>query len=325
MAIRCTVKQPCMVLKIARPTLWGFILLSNTVIGSMVQPEASPFATHAWAETPQLTSNTLIRRPTISTSSEVEKQDALLSTSALNDNSKSHESDSQLKITDSTSQTTVQETIIETPTNRQFVEENKEGEEPDNPTVNKEQNSLSEGPTTKLSTGLTTSTNLPIFASPVPQSPSPAHNVSGIVSPSVAFAKNQTTAGKPSSRKLTKRPEFNRILSPLTVSQPSTTSPSVPAPAPSPTPTPTPAPTPAPSATLTWTPNQAPNIVGYRVYRRTSLGAPYTTPIATIQGNTTTFHNTNLLSGTTYYYVVTAFDSIGNESGYSNEVSQSIF
>jgi len=78
------------------------------------------------------------------------------------------------------------------------------------------------------------------------------------------------------------------------------------------------------SVTLTWNSNTESDLAGYRVYRATSSGA-YGAPIATIQGNTTSYIATGLQFGTTYYFVVTAFDIAGNESSYSNEVSKSIF
>jgi hypothetical protein len=78
------------------------------------------------------------------------------------------------------------------------------------------------------------------------------------------------------------------------------------------------------SVALTWNANTESDLAGYRVYRAMSSGT-YGAPIATIQGNTTSFVATGLQFGTTYFFVVTAFDIAGNESAYSNEVSKSIF
>jgi fibronectin type 3 domain-containing protein len=78
------------------------------------------------------------------------------------------------------------------------------------------------------------------------------------------------------------------------------------------------------SVTLTWNPNAESDLAGYKVYRATSSGT-YGAPIATIQGNTTSYVATGLQFGTTYFFVVTAYDIAGNESAYSNEVSKSIF
>ena len=81
-----------------------------------------------------------------------------------------------------------------------------------------------------------------------------------------------------------------------------------------------------PFATLTWKPNSETDLAGYKVYRSTIRGkyGPENA-IALLQKNVTTYQVTGLQPKTTYYFVVTAFDMAGNESGYSNEVSKSIY
>jgi hypothetical protein len=78
------------------------------------------------------------------------------------------------------------------------------------------------------------------------------------------------------------------------------------------------------SATLTWDPNTESDLAGYKVYRATASGA-YGAPIATLTGNVTNYGDMGLQVGTTYFFVVTAYDTAGNESTVSNEVSKSIF
>ncbi len=78
------------------------------------------------------------------------------------------------------------------------------------------------------------------------------------------------------------------------------------------------------SATLTWNANTEADLAGYKVYRGTSPGT-YGAPIAMLQGNVTSYVATGLQIGTSYYFVVTAYDTAGNESAYSNEVSKSIY
>jgi hypothetical protein len=78
------------------------------------------------------------------------------------------------------------------------------------------------------------------------------------------------------------------------------------------------------SATLTWNANTDSDLAGYKVYRATASGG-YGAPIATLQGNVTSYPATGLLVGTTYFFVITAYDQAGNESTFSNEVSKSIF
>ena len=76
----------------------------------------------------------------------------------------------------------------------------------------------------------------------------------------------------------------------------------------------------AADVSLAWDASVSPNITGYKVYVGTSSGN-YGTPITI--GNQTTYTVTGLTPGT-YYFAVTAFDTNGDESGFSNEVSQTI-
>jgi hypothetical protein len=88
-------------------------------------------------------------------------------------------------------------------------------------------------------------------------------------------------------------------------------------------PPPPPPPASGSSITLAWnanlgTSNPATNTIGYRLYSGLSSGN-YTQ--STDVGNTTTFTLSNLTSGSTYYFVITAYDSAGLESSPSSEVS----
>lgn len=79
------------------------------------------------------------------------------------------------------------------------------------------------------------------------------------------------------------------------------------------------------SANLAWDSVVAQNLSGYRVYFGTAPGAylqPYGQGVSV--GNTTTYTLLGLSSGTRYYFAVTALDTVGNESGYSNEASKTI-
>ncbi len=67
---------------------------------------------------------------------------------------------------------------------------------------------------------------------------------------------------------------------------------------------------------LTWQP--VADAVSYTVYRSLLSGGGYT-PIATVSNPIYT--DTAVVNGTTYYYVVTALDAAGNESGYSSEAA----
>ena len=79
------------------------------------------------------------------------------------------------------------------------------------------------------------------------------------------------------------------------------------------------------SAALAWDAVAATNLSGYRLYYGTTPGSylqPYGQGISA--GNATTFTLMGLSSSTRYYFAVTAFDTSGNESGYSNEVFKDI-
>ncbi len=76
----------------------------------------------------------------------------------------------------------------------------------------------------------------------------------------------------------------------------------------------------AADVTLLWDANTETNIAGYRVYYGSASRA-YVAPISV--GNQTTYTVKNLGPGT-YYFAVTAFDTTGAESDFSNEVSKTI-
>ncbi|PYR65757.1 MAG: hypothetical protein DMF88_18720, partial [Acidobacteria bacterium] len=68
--------------------------------------------------------------------------------------------------------------------------------------------------------------------------------------------------------------------------------------------------------TLAWTANTESDLAGYKLHYGTSSHT-YQTSIDV--GNRTTYIVTGLLSGQTYYFAVTAYNTSGAECGYSNE------
>ena len=72
--------------------------------------------------------------------------------------------------------------------------------------------------------------------------------------------------------------------------------------------------------TLQWTANTEPDLAGYKIYGATSSGA-YGAAVATVPANATSFVAPGLQRGVTYFFVITAFDTAGNESARSAEVS----
>ncbi len=77
----------------------------------------------------------------------------------------------------------------------------------------------------------------------------------------------------------------------------------------------------AQSVTLEWDPNSESDLAGYKVYYGTA-SRTYGSPI--VLGKVTTYTVTGLTPGTTYYFAVTAYNTAGLESGYSNEVFTTI-
>ncbi len=70
---------------------------------------------------------------------------------------------------------------------------------------------------------------------------------------------------------------------------------------------------------LSWKRNSEPDLAGYNVYRSTISGSGYQKiNYSLITG--TKYIDKQIVKGKTYYYVVTAVNASGGESGYSNEV-----
>jgi len=65
------------------------------------------------------------------------------------------------------------------------------------------------------------------------------------------------------------------------------------------------------------------NVVGYNVYRGTVQGGPYSQINISLVA-TTLYSDSTVVNGTTYYYVTTAVDTEGAQSGFSNEAEAQI-
>ena len=72
------------------------------------------------------------------------------------------------------------------------------------------------------------------------------------------------------------------------------------------------------SVTLAWNPNPEPNIAGYRLHIGTSSRIY---PVTLEVGNTTTATVSNLTPGSSYFFVVTAYNHAALESLLSNEMT----
>jgi len=78
--------------------------------------------------------------------------------------------------------------------------------------------------------------------------------------------------------------------------------------------------------TFVWDKNIEPDLAGYNLYQSSVSGDYSSDPSAIIMGDTNQYtYQTDMENGTPLYFVLTAFDDSGNESGYSNEVPHIIY
>ncbi len=72
--------------------------------------------------------------------------------------------------------------------------------------------------------------------------------------------------------------------------------------------------------TLQWDANSESDLAGYNLYRSGSSGGPYSKLNGSLI-STTSYTDNTIIAGNTYYYVCTAVNTSGLESGYSNQES----
>ena len=77
--------------------------------------------------------------------------------------------------------------------------------------------------------------------------------------------------------------------------------------------------------TLTWAANREPDLAGYKIYVGTASGTYNFPGSAFVIGKVTSYAVSNLPIGQTYFFAMSAYDSAGNESPLSAEVSKSLF
>jgi Abnormal spindle-like microcephaly-assoc'd, ASPM-SPD-2-Hydin len=75
------------------------------------------------------------------------------------------------------------------------------------------------------------------------------------------------------------------------------------------------------SVDLSWSASSSSDVTGYNVYRGTTTGGPYTKINSALS---TSYTDASVQAGQTYYYVTTAVDTTGKESGFSNQVKAAI-
>jgi fibronectin type 3 domain-containing protein len=87
-------------------------------------------------------------------------------------------------------------------------------------------------------------------------------------------------------------------------------------------PTPTPTPVPAHSVSISWQASSSPQVGFYNVYRSSVSGGPYSRVGWRVSG--TSFTDTAVQPGTTYYYVVTSVTTSNVESTKSSEIKATV-
>jgi fibronectin type 3 domain-containing protein len=75
---------------------------------------------------------------------------------------------------------------------------------------------------------------------------------------------------------------------------------------------------------LSWTASGSSGVVGYNIYRGTASGKESTTPLNSSPVTGTTYTDSNVTAGQTYYYMITAVSSSGTQSADSGEVSVTV-
>jgi Fibronectin type III domain len=145
--------------------------------------------------------------------------------------------------------------------------------------------------------------------------------------PSTAAASSGPTSANLSpsmARLMQMAPGFAALLQPSTpivtpvVTPPSSTPPSA-APPSSPPPVSS-----TGTVTLSWSANSESDLAGYKIYYGTSSGEYTASGSPTVIGKVTGYTVTGLQRNTTYFFALSAYDSAGNESALSAEVSRSI-
>lgn len=74
---------------------------------------------------------------------------------------------------------------------------------------------------------------------------------------------------------------------------------------------------------LSWTASTSADVTGYNIYRSTTSGGTYSKINSSLVA-TTSYTDSTVSAGQTYYYVATAVNSSNQESGYSNQASATV-
>lgn len=75
---------------------------------------------------------------------------------------------------------------------------------------------------------------------------------------------------------------------------------------------------------LTWGASPSSGVAGYRVMRSSTSGGPYSLVNTSVLVTGTTYRDSTVTAGQTYYYVVAAVDGSNNQSANSNQVQVAV-
>ena len=177
-------------------------------------------------------------------------------------------------------------------------------------------------PTTKsAATSLPGVTSTGAVAVAPSSSPSSTSSAS---SHAVASAGSSSGSSSPGARSALNLIKNSSVATLLQAPTPVVTTP--PSSSPPPTPPPTPPPSPSTgSLTLTWTANGESDLAGYKIYIGTASGTYNFSGSPFVIGKVSSYTVANLPNGQTYFISMSAYDSAGNESPLSAEVSKSLF
>jgi len=168
-------------------------------------------------------------------------------------------------------------------------------------------------------------------AAVAPTAHSPFAGATGVRSAASAGGRSApSSSGSRSALNLLQNSAIASLLQPPTtvvITPPSLPPRSTP-PSTSPSTSPSTLPPPSPSTgnvTLTWTANGEPDLAGYKIYIGTASGT-YSFPGSPfLTGKVTSYAVSDLPKGQTYCFAISAYDSAGNESLLSAEVSKSLY
>lgn len=167
----------------------------------------------------------------------------------------------------------------------------------------------------------------------IPSTPSPLAGAAGVHSTASAGNGTASFGSSRSTLNLFKHSAIASLLQPPTpvITVPPPSPPRSTPPSPSPPRSTPPSPSPPPNSStggnvrLAWKANREPDLAGYKLYIGTAsgrydfAGSPFLTDIAT------NYIVSNLPKGQTYFFALSAYDSAGNESVLSAEISKSLY